>query len=102
MQIHVLAPASEQAHVFSIEGHRWPFEAGRNGTPLVSSTRLGALDALTLRLGAGSASIRNGSGSTPGDYLCGDRREPYRQAGLWGLFRVYPSGDSGQRLVPLP
>ena len=76
MQIHVLAPASEQAHVFSIEGHRWPFEPGRQGTPLISSTQLGALDALTLRLVAGSGGVMSG------DYLYGDHREPYRQAGL--------------------
>ena len=57
VQIHVLAAASEQAHVFSIEGHRWPFEPGRNGTPMISSTQLSGLDALTLRLVAGSASI---------------------------------------------
>ena len=96
MQIHVLAPASEQAHVFSIEGHRWPFEAGRPGTPLVSSTQLGALDALTLRLVAGS-------GGMPADYLYGDHREPYRQAGLWGLLRVYaPGSDSPPRLMTLP
>jgi hypothetical protein len=102
VQIHVLAPASEQAHVFSIEGHRWPFEAGRQGTPLVSSTQLGALDALTLRLVAGSGPIGNGSGSMPGDYLYGDHREPYRQAGLWGIFRVYPPGAAQPTLVPLP
>jgi hypothetical protein len=102
VQIHVLAPASEQAHVFSIEGHRWPFEAGRQGTPLVSSTQLGALDALTLRLVAGSGPIGNGSGSMAGDYLYGDHREPYRQAGLWGIFRVYSSGDAALRLLPLP
>jgi hypothetical protein len=103
VQIHVLAAASEQAHVFSIEGHRWPFEPGRNGTPMISSTQLGALDALTLRLVAGSASISDGSGSTAGDYLYGDHREPYRQAGLWGVFRVYSSGDAPSvRLLPLP
>jgi hypothetical protein len=95
VQIHVLAPASEQAHVFSIEGHRWPFEAGRPGTPLISSTQLGALDALTLRLVAGS-------GGLPGDYLYGDHREPYREAGLWGLVRVYAPGDVQAHLTALP
>ena len=95
MQIHVLAPASEQAHVFSIECHRWPFEWALQGTPLISSTQLGALDALTLRLVAGSGGI-------PGDYLYGDHREPYRQAGLWGLLRVYPPGAGSPRLMVLP
>ena len=81
VRIHVLAPASEQAHVFSVEGHRWPFEPGRAGTPLISSMQVGALDSLTVVLTAGPA----------GDYLYGDHREPYREAGLWGLFRVHAS-----------
>ena len=95
VRIHVLAPASEQAHVFSIEGHRWPFEPGRAGTPLISSTPLGPLDALTVRLAAGSDGMA-------GDYLYGDHREPYRQAGMWGLFRVYAAGDSTAILKQLP
>ncbi len=96
LRIHVLAPASEQAHVFSIEGHRWPFEAGRGGTPLVSSTQLGPLDALTLQLVTGSGGVMSG------DYLYGDHREPYRQAGLWRLLRVYQPGLGQPLLVPLP
>jgi hypothetical protein len=94
IRVHVLAPANEQAHVFSIEGHRWPFEVGRKGTPLVSSAQLGALDALTLSLVAGPSGLA-------GDYLYGDHREPYRQAGLWGLLRVYSPGDLNASLLPL-
>jgi hypothetical protein len=94
VRIHVLAPASEQAHVFSIEGHRWPFEPGRRGTPLVSSMQLGALEVLNLVLDAGS-------GGMPGDYLYGDHRAPYSEAGLWGLFRVYARDDSSAGVVPL-
>ena len=30
MRIHVLAPWSEQAQVFSVEGHRWPLEPGEH------------------------------------------------------------------------
>ena len=94
IRVHVLAPANEQAHVFSIEGHRWPFEVGRSGTPLVSSAQLGALEVLTLFLTAGPS-------GQAGDYLYGDHREPYRQAGVWGLLRVYSSGDLNATLLPL-
>src|SRR5439155_11832918 len=31
VRIHVLVPVSEQAHVFSLEGHEWPYEPGRAG-----------------------------------------------------------------------
>jgi hypothetical protein len=42
-----------------------------------------------------------GADALPGDYLYGDHLEPYRAAGLWGLFRVYAPGASGDRLMPL-
>ena len=90
VRVHILAPASEQAHVFSIEGHRWPFEPGRAGTPLISSMQIGALDSLTIEFAAGP----------PGDYLYGDHREPYREAGLWGLFRVYARNDVRAAVLP--
>jgi multicopper oxidase len=97
VRLHVLAPLSEQAHVFTVEGHRWPFEPGRRGTPLVSSVQLGGMEAITLNLDGGAG----GPAGLPGDYLYGDHREPYREAGLWGLFRVYPKTASGTGLRPL-
>ena len=35
--------------------------------------------------------IEGGAGA-PGDYIYGDHREPYREAGLWGVFRVQSTG----------
>ncbi|MDP8928011.1 MAG: multicopper oxidase domain-containing protein, partial [Actinomycetota bacterium] len=97
VRLHVLAPWSEQAQVFAVDGHRWPFEPGRAGTPLVSAVQLGGLEAITLPLEAG------GPKQLPGDYLYGSHREPYREAGLWGIFRVYdrclPAGEGLQRLA---
>jgi hypothetical protein len=80
VQLHVLSPASEQPQVFTVEGHRWPVEPGRAGTNVVSATQLNGLDALTLDL-------QDGAGA-PGLYEYGDHREPYREAGMWGLFEV--------------
>ena len=100
VRIHVLLPWAEQAHVFSLEGHRWPFEPGRPGGDLLSSVQVGGLEAVTLRLEGGAG---DGLG-LPGDFLYGDHRLPYRDAGLWGLFRVHVPCASGapQPLKPDP
>ena len=98
VRLHVLAPWSEQAQVFSVEGHQWPTTPGLPGTALVSSQQLLGLEALTMDLHGGAG----GPDRVPGDYLYGDHREPYRQAGLWGLLRVIPSdGQSSAELEPL-
>jgi hypothetical protein len=95
VRIHVLVPFSEQSHVFSLEGHQWPLEPGRRGTTMLSSVKVGGMEALSLTLTAG------GAGGLPGEYLYGDHREPYREAGLWGIFRVYPPAARGVSLRPL-
>jgi hypothetical protein len=97
MRVHVLAPWSEQAQVFSIDGHTWPVEPGEKGTRHVSSTALVGLDALNLELDGGAG----GPAHVPGDYLYGDHREPYREAGMWGLLRVLPCGAKDADLRPL-
>ena len=97
VRIHVLAPWSEQAQVFSVEGHRWPVEPGRDGTNLISSLQVGALEAVTIDLRGGAG----GGDALPGDYLYGDHREPYREAGLWGIFHVRPTGGGGTKLERL-
>ncbi len=96
--VHVLVPFSEQAHVFTLEGHQWPVEPGRKGSDLVGSLQVGALEAVTVapEWGAG------GREGLPGDYLYGDHREPYRQGGLWGIFRVFAKDDGAAAIQPLP
>ncbi|MGB2695019.1 MAG: hypothetical protein WBD55_07515, partial [Dehalococcoidia bacterium] len=91
VQVHVLAPWSEQAQVFSIEGHAWPVEPRRAGSSMISAAQIGGLEATTFKIGDAGGSAR-----LPGDYLYGDHREPYREAGLWGLFRVYPEDASAE------
>ena len=98
VRLHVLVPFSEQSHVFSVEGHRWPLEPGREGSTLLSAVQIGAAEAITLELAAGAG----GKSSLPGDYLYGDHREPYREAGLWGIFRVHPAGAENVNLLALP
>lgn len=96
--MHVLVPFSEQAHVFSVEGHQWRLEQGRAGSDLVSSLQVGALETITLMpLGGAGGALR-----LPGDYVYGDHRQPFREAGLWGIMRVYAAGDMDANLLPLP
>jgi FtsP/CotA-like multicopper oxidase with cupredoxin domain len=98
VHIHVLAPASEQGHVYGVEGHRyrWPPTPGGAGGSLRADQQIGALDVVTLMLDGGAG----GPEGLPGDYLYGDHREPYREAGLWGTFRVYPP-DAAAPILPL-
>src|SRR5207245_3742665 len=90
VRIHVLAPWSEQAQVFSVEGHRWPVEPGLTGTPLVGSVLVGGLEAATLDLDGGAG----GPDLLPGDYVFGDHRGAYFEAGLWGILRVRGGGQA--------
>jgi hypothetical protein len=96
VHLHVLAPSNEQGHVISVEGHRWPVEPNRAGAALRASQQIGALAASTLVLDGGAG----GREGLPGDYLYGDHREPYREAGVWGTFRVYPTGAAAP-ILPL-
>jgi hypothetical protein len=65
---------------------------------LVSSIQLGGLEAMTIDLEGGAG----GPARLPGDYLYGDHREPYREAGLWGLLRVREPCAADEGLRPLP
>lgn len=96
VKLHVLVPYSEQAHVFTVEGHEWQLEPGLRGTRILSSIQVGGLEAISIWLDSAGGQLR-----LPGDYVYGDHREPFRQAGLWGLFRVYPPGATGVKLLPL-
>ena len=96
VRLRVLAPWSEQSQVFAVEGHRWPVEATREGTPLVSAVKLGGLEALTLVLDGGAG----GPARLTGDYVYGNHREPYKEAGQWGLLRVLAPGSGGPRPLP--
>jgi len=97
VKIHLLAPYGEQAHVFTLENHQWPLEPGRTGSDLLSSIQVGPLEAITISLMGGAG----GPEGLPGDYLYGDHREPFREAGLWGIFRVFAPEAVGARLRPL-
>lgn len=92
LRVHILVPFSEQAHVFTLEGHRW-LQEPRPGANLLSAVQVGALEAITI--------IPIGGANAPGVYRFGDQRAPYREAGLWGLFQVYTPGTDQRTLQPL-
>jgi hypothetical protein len=99
VRVHVLAPWSEQAQVFSVEGHQWPQERAEAGTNMLSSVQLGGLETATLDLIGGAG----GPARLAGDYVYGDHREPYREAGSWGVLRVLrPGSHPSDHLKPLP
>lgn len=89
VRIHVFVPFSEQSQVFAVEGHRWPLEPAMKGADLVSALHLGALEAVDIALADGAG----GPALAPGDYVYGDHRGPFMEAGLWGVFRIFPPGD---------
>ena len=83
LRIHVLAPFSDQAQVFSIEGHAWQSEPGMPGSRVTDSQLYGGLQALSLDIPSAGGPL-----ALPGDYVYGDHRMPYAEAGLWGILRV--------------
>ena len=97
IKIHVLVPFSEQNPVFSIEGHSWPLEPRMEGSYLVSSIQIGGTETITISPMGGAG----GKFNIPGDYLYGDHRLPYKEAGLWGILRVRPKNNLIPTLMPL-
>jgi len=92
-RVHVATPHGEQGHVFSLEGHRWPLVPGMPGTTWLSSRAIGPMQSF-------SAHVDNGAGPA-GAYLYGDHREPYREAGMWGVLQVVPWNDASEDPWPL-
>ena len=97
VRIHVMVPHGEQNHVFTIEGHQWPLEPAMAGSDLVSSVQVGPVETLNIILDGGAG----GRFQVHGEYVYGDRRMPYREAGLWGILRVLVPGDPGADIRPL-
>ena len=97
VRLRLLAPWSAQAQVFSLEGHQWATTSRTDG-PLASSAALVGLDVLDLDLHGGAG----GTAQQPGDYVLGNHREAYRQAGQWGILRVLGCDDDSDSLTTLP
>ncbi len=86
----VASPYSEQAGIFSVEGHQWRLTPTLEGSDVVSSRYLPSSAAMNVDLGPAG-----GPAGRPGDYVWGNHRMPYQRAGQWGFLRVLPPGSGG-------
>jgi hypothetical protein len=86
----VVAPGSENAHVFGLGGLNWPVDPNVHNANWVSSQGMGPWETFDAWIVGGAG----GSQQTPGDYFYGDLRRPFTQIGLWGLQRVLPATGS--------
>lgn len=89
--------ASDQFHTFSVGGHVFPQEPNMwNGgsdqrSQLLPSRSFSSGETAEVELVGGAG----GTTRSTGDYLYGDGRQPFTEAGMWGIFRVLPAGATG-------
>jgi hypothetical protein len=98
VRFNVADVRGEQIHGFTVDGHHWPFNPDEHNSSLQSVRYFGPMEHFTARLEGGAGGERQ----LPGDYLYGDHRMPFLEAGLWGIFRVLPSDQAAPGLLPLP
>jgi hypothetical protein len=91
----MVAPGSEQAHVFNLGGHHWRFDPEVDQSQMVMTQGVGALETFDAELEGGAGGLMR----TVGDFFYGDMRRPFTQAGMWGLMRVM--SDSSCPIKPL-
>jgi FtsP/CotA-like multicopper oxidase with cupredoxin domain/predicted outer membrane lipoprotein len=85
--VHVLmAPGSENNHVFSLGGLRWDQEPLVGRSPWVTAQGMAPWETYDLHVVGGAG----GTAEVPGDYFYGDLRRPFTAVGIWGLQRVLP------------
>lgn len=95
----VAQPWGEQPHVFGLEGHRWHLEH----TFPANSEQMAAAQVIPGDAFDCDIYDFDGEGAgSPGDYLFGDRRQPFQEAGLWGLLRVHPKESLALKPLETP
>ena len=83
--------ASDQFHSFTVGGHAFPLDWFMPNSQILAARTITAGETLDL-LPVGGA---GGPSGYTGDYLYGDARQPFQEAGMWGIFRVQPTGSGG-------
>jgi FtsP/CotA-like multicopper oxidase with cupredoxin domain len=92
--VHVLlAPGSENSHVFTLGGLRWPQDRTIPYSSWMSAQGLGAWETFDLDVVGGAG------GGEPGDYVYGDARRPFTAVGAWGVQHVLPADSCSVRRV---
>ena len=85
--VHVLmAPGSENNHVFSLGGLRWDQDPLVGRSPWMTAQGMAPWETFDLEVVGGAG----GTAEVPGDYFYGDLRRPFTAVGIWGLQRVLP------------
>jgi hypothetical protein len=93
--------ATDQFHTFSVGGHVFPqdpnmWDGGNDKrSQLLSARSLTAGETAEIELVGGAG----GTIRADGDYLYGDTRQPFSEAGVWGIFRVLRAGATGMPSV---
>lgn len=88
----------EQPHAFHLDGHHWRLTPAESRSSEISVRNLVPVQ----HHGAIPTGGAGGPRKMSGDYLYGDHRLPFTQAGMWGIFRVYPENAFVSDLVALP
>ncbi|HIE65476.1 MAG: multicopper oxidase domain-containing protein [Nitrospira sp.] len=98
VRIHVFGAFNEQNQMFAVENHQWPLDLGMaragQAADLMPAEEFGSSEHMDVFL-------RSAGGPTrlPGIYLWQTHRLPYTAAGLWGYFKVLPTGS--RAILPL-
>ena len=80
----MVAPGSEQGHVFSLGGLEAPRDMFVPGSEYSANQALGPGETFDAWVEGGAG----GYSHMLGDYFYGDLRRPFTQVGAWGLLRV--------------
>jgi hypothetical protein len=95
-KVHFLvAPGSEQMHVFNLGGQFWPFDPEIPDSQAVRNQGVGPYETYDAEISGGAGGLAR----TVGDFFYGDMRRPFTMAGMWGLMRVM--SDPGCPIRPL-
>jgi hypothetical protein len=100
-RVHALvAPGSEQSHVFSLGGLSWPEDPHVVGSNAVTAQGVGPWESVEANVVGGAG----GEAGAVGDYFYGDLRRPFTQVGVWGWLRSLPTapGSTCTAIRPLP
>jgi hypothetical protein len=90
VRLRVAVPASQQFHVFSVDGHAFPWEPALTGSQILTARALGPDETQEASLVSGAG----GFGRQPGDYLIKDGRAAFARAGMWAILRVHSQSQS--------
>jgi len=89
-------PWGTQGQTFAVEGHRWPLEPNMRDANLIGVKSIRAGETFELKLAGGAG----GETGASGDYLFGDMRYAFREAGIWGIMRVHATPQPNLLALP--